>query len=388
MTKIAHFADLHIGNSHLNYRAEDGRNQRLVDFERAALAAGKQALQESPDLAIIAGDFLDETNLMPGALSGAVKFIDLFAQAGVPLIVIGGNHDVPEATGRYNALTFLAQHHGIDLYLQQGQLDIAGLRLHFVPYRVISRAQRGRAELQPFNFSTAGPNVLVTHGYAPGVGVPEIPEEQETVIPPEWLDDPRFSLVLLGHIHHRGEIADNVFYSGSTERRNFGESDESPGFYIHQLGADGQISSTAYALADSHSDLPRPMLSYDLDAQGLSAEAIDQQISDWISDAPAGALLRVVLDNVPETISAERRQAWARQHIEQGGLHFETSVRTRQVSELLTVEFKKPPKDIGQGFQEYIQKQEVTADRQQLLDLAAEVSSEARDLVIAQQEDS
>jgi len=40
-------------------------------------------------------------------------------------------------------------------------------------------------------------------------------------------------VICLGHIHKRQQIGDNIFYSGSIYRQNFGELEEK-GFYIHE----------------------------------------------------------------------------------------------------------------------------------------------------------
>lgn len=394
MARIAHLADLHVGFSHLNAKAADGRNQRLVDFEQAALLAADEVVRLEPDLAVVAGDFFHETNLYPAALSGAVQFCERLAAAGIPLIVIGGNHDEAESQGRYNSLRFLADHHNVQLHLDQGHLDIADVRLHLVSYRVLSRAQRGRGDLEAFEFSSTGPNVLVAHGYAPGIGVPEIPEGTETLIPPEWLVDPRFSLCLLGHIHHHGEIADHVFYAGSTERRNFGEHAERPGFYIHEVSGDGQTSSQSIYIdeiaAERGISLPRPMLNYELDTAELTVEEASEQVEKWIDEAPEGSMLRVVLYNVSAELDrSQARMDWERRHLKRGGFYFEASVQTRRVSELLDVKFEEPPADVAKGLLDFIarQRHESEEDRRFVTELASEVISEARERVMTAEGD-
>jgi len=388
VTRFAHLGDLHIGSSHLSYRAADGRNQRTVDFEQAALIAARQAVASNIDFAVIAGDTLDETNMMPGPLSGAVKLTAIFAQAGVPLLVIGGNHDEPEAIGRYSALKFLAEHNEVQLYLEQTAVDLAGVRLHMVPYRVLSRAQRGRGELLPFAFAEDRPNILVAHGYAPGEGVPEIPEGMETVIPAEWLSDPRFKICLLGHIHHHGKIAAGVFYSGSVERRNFGECQEEPGFWIHEIAADGSVSSESVLISDldeaKEVNLPRPMASHSLDTANLTPDQVDRQVNRLLEATPTGAMVRIVLDNVSDSLGPEYRKQWQRKHRDNGGLYLDVTVHNRRASELLAVDFAEPPEDISQGLLEFIGGQEMTADRDEVVALASDLISEARDFVLVQ----
>lgn len=389
---IAHLADLHIGFSHLNPKAEDGRNQRLVDFEHACLAAADHIIACQPDVIVIAGDLFHETNLYPAAMSGAVEFIDRLHQTEAPILVIGGNHDEAEGVGRFNALRYMAKHHGINLFLEQTHIDHGDCRFHLVPYRVISRAQRGRGELQPFEFSTVHTNLLVSHGYAKGRGVPDIPEDVETVIPDEWLDDPRFELCMLGHVHHHGEIRDHVFYSGSIERRNFGEVEETPGFFMHtiengKLTESRSVPITDLACKDTDLPVPRPMLSHSLDTTGMTVEEVDKQVRGWINAAPEASMLRIVLANVGEALDRARlRGEWEKLHLDRGGFHFESQIQTRTVSELMDVEFTAPPADVSKGFIDYCSQQDLGSDRDEVMKLAEDVISEARERVVVTQE--
>lgn len=391
MARFAHMGDLHIGTSHLNPRAEDGRNQRLVDFENAALAAAEDAVSQNVDFCVVAGDLFDDTNLMPAALSGAVKFAEILRESDIEVIVIGGNHDEAEAIGRYSALQFLADHHGIRLYLDQTHVDIENVRLHLVSYRVLSRAQRGRGEILPFEFSDVKENLLVAHGYAPGDGVPDIPEGTDTEIPAEWLTDIRFKLKLLGHIHHLGEVAPDVFYSGSTERRNFGETGELPGYLIHEITSQG-TSTTARILRDTEAgqarNVPRPMESAPLNAEGKTAFEVDREVRNIVESSRPGAMLRIVLDNVSDAIDSDMRKAWEKHHRDRGGFHFEASVHTRRVSELLAVDFAEPPEDLAKGIADFIESQEMTDDRAEVLTLVENVIVEARELVMTQESSS
>lgn len=394
MARVAHFADLHLGFSHLRGRAEDGRNQRMVDFERAALLAADAAIAAGVDAAVVAGDTSHETNLYPAAMDSVADFCERFKQAGIPLIVIGGNHDEAEGLGRYNTLLYMAKHHGVKLFLEQSHVDVAGVRLHLVSYRVLSRAQRGRGELAAFEFSSELPNILVTHGYAPGIGVPVIPEGTETLIPDAWLTDPRFRLCLLGHIHHHGEIADHVFYAGSTERRNFGEASERPGFYIHEVAADGSTTSTSLFIDEIAEErgaelTPRPMLNHELDTAKMTLEDVSRTVNRWIDESPEGSMMRVVLCNVSAELDrSQARREWERRHLERGGFYFEASVQTRRVSELLDVTFAEPPADLEKGLLDFVASQQHASEdeKEEVLALAGEVIAEARERVYSTQE--
>ena len=390
MTRIAHLADLHIGFSHLGHRDPGGRNLRQLDFERAALLAAGKIIAEEVDACVIAGDLLHETNMYPSALSGAVRFCREISSAGIPVIAIGGNHDEAEGQGRYNGLRFLQSHAGLELHLDQGERDLGDVRLHLVSFRVLSRAFGGRGEIAPFQWSDDLTNVLVTHGYAPGKGVPQIPPGTDTEIPREWLEDKRFALSMLGHIHHHGEIAPRVFYSGSTERRNFGEAGESPGFWIHDLRSGGLQSSESVLISSlGDGGLPRPMIDERIETSGMTVRELDKAIGELFDQHDLnGAMMRVSLENVsPDLDRARSTAAWEKEFRRRGGLHFEAAVKTRQVQELLSVEFAAAPDDIGKGFLDFLGNQDLGEDEEAILEEAGAVMAEARDRLIAQESD-
>jgi len=328
--------------------------------------------------------------MYPAAMSGAVSFCRRITAAGIPLVAIGGNHDEAESPGRYNGLRFLSTHAGLDLHLDQSHADIAGVRLHLVSFRILSRAQGGRGELAPFEFSATLPNVLVAHGYAPGDGVPEIPAGVETEIPAEWLSDPRFDLALLGHIHHHGEIAPKVFYAGSTERRNFGESSERPAFWMHELDSSG-VRSESIFIDEISASVPRPMVDRRIDTAGLTVRELDERVLEIFDELElADAMLRISLHNVsPELDRSRSQQAWDREFRQRGGFHLETTVRTKRVEELLSIEFAAAPADVARGFLDFMVEQELgdETERKELLDTAGQVMEEARERLIAQESD-
>lgn len=388
--KIAHLADLHLGYSHLSRRAENGQNQRQRDFQQAAALAAQAIIDEQVDLCLVAGDLLHETNMYPAAMSGAVSFCEQFQKAGIPLLAIGGNHDEAESPGRYNGLRFLASHSGLRLHLQQEHVDFAEARIHCVSFRVLSRAAGGRGEIMPFQFADDRANVLLAHGYASGDGVPDLPEERETEIPSAWLRDPRFAACLLGHVHHHGEIAPHVFYAGSTERRNFGEAKERPGFWLHEFSG-GELQSSQSVFIDQlgQDTLPRPMIDASLQTAGLTLRELDQKVLDlFASNDIDGSMMRIVLHDVSSDLDRARSTAsWEQEFRRAGGFYLETVVRTRQLEEVLSANFAPAPVDTQASFLDFLDKQDLGEDEKEIKKLAEEIMGEARDSIIAQETD-
>ena len=387
MTRVAHLADLHLGYSHLAARDSSGRNQRQVDFEQAALLAAEKICSSQVDLCLVAGDLLHDTNVYPAALAGAVRFCKTITEADVPLVAIGGNHDEAEGEGRYSALEFLSEHAGLVWLRSQEHWDFEDLRIHPMSYRMLSRALAGRTTLRPFEWREGASNIFLAHAYVPGDGVPELPPGVEMEIPPDWISDERWSACLLGHIHHHGEIAPGVFYAGSTERRNFGESGEEPGFWLHDF-EEGVLRQSVSVLLESLGEgLPRQMIDVQIDAKGLSLRELDQKVLRIFDrDDIPGSMLRIRLLSASSEIDRRRTEkSWAREFRTREGMYFESVVETAEIAEALQVEFAGPPKDIARGFIDFLQKSGASAETQ---NIAAEALAEARERLFAQESEN
>lgn len=383
MTRVAHLADLHLGYSHLSARNPEGRNQRQVDFEEAAILAAREVVRQKADLCLVAGDLLHDTNIYPAALAGAVRFCKSIVENGIPLVFIGGNHDEAEASGRYSALSFLQEHAGAIWLEKQIPWDFEDLRIHPVSYRMLSRALGGRARLQPFSFREGAANILLAHAYTPGEGVPTLPPGSEMPLPEEWVRDKRWAACLLGHIHHHGQVAPGVFYAGSTERRNFGEAEESPGFWIHDF-SEGKLFSSESVLMEDIGPLPRRMIDRKISAKGLSLRELDKKVLEIFDEEDlSGAMLRISLQEASSGIdrrSAER--SWGREFRAREGLYFESVVQTAEIGEALQVEFAGPPKDVAKGFLQFLQDSKAPGE---LLSPAEEALAEAQERLFAQE---
>jgi exonuclease SbcD len=386
--RIAHFADLHIGYSHLNKRAKDGRNQRLVDFEEAALQLAQKAVEEEVDLVVVAGDFFHRINMYPSALSGALIFTKLFKEKGIPVLVIGGNHDEAEAEGQYSGLRFLSDHGQIDLFLEQDFFDFKDLRLHLVSYRVLSRAEKETVKLKDFQFREQSKNILVAHGYVSESDSPnDILKDSEVLVPESWLNNPNFDLFLLGHVHKQGEVRDKAFYPGSVERRNFGEAAERPGFYIHDINE--TITSKAIYLDEVSDNLPRPMLDFHFDLKDRDVEDLDKEVVGIINGAKEGSMIRLVLENAPTSLDKKQYRAkWESLARKSNCLSFETTVRSKQMSQLMDIKFETPPTDVSAGLIKYIKEQKIEDEnKQEVLEVTKEIIQEATEKVMATEEE-
>lgn len=382
--RIAHLADLHLGFNAFTLRTPEGQNRREADFEAAALAAVELITNElKPDVVVVAGDALHDTRVSTRGISGAIVLCQRLAAAGLSPLVIGGNHDHADGERSFSMLELL-RHAGADVHLEQATVERAGTRLHLVPFRSLARAARGRGELAPFEFATDKPNLLVAHAACEAPGI--VPEE--VMVPSDWLGDPRFRLCMLGHIHRRQQVAERAFYPGATERLNYGEREYTPGFLLHELADDGSLATRELdteSFAGPH--LPRRMLSEAIDAGEITLEQLDARARGFLAGDVEGALARLTVTNVPALFLRSRlRHDWQEAFTAAGGLHLDVVAHSRRVSELLDIEFTKPPVDLPSAFGEFLSEQELAADeREQIAALAAEVIAAAREKMIGQE---
>lgn len=104
MTKFLHIADIHLGIR--RYRSEE----RATDFFMAWRdCIERYALAEGVSFVLIAGDFFDARKVEPQAMNQAMWGLTRLREAGIPVVVIEGNHDSHEASQRFSWLRSLSQ---------------------------------------------------------------------------------------------------------------------------------------------------------------------------------------------------------------------------------------------------------------------------------------
>jgi exonuclease SbcD len=160
----------HISDTHLGYRAlfksdpSSGRNQRAVDVEQAYEIAIGDILTRDVQLVIHAGDVFHHTRPTWAALRSFVRQTRRLTEAGIPVVVIGGNHDTPRlrTSGSVFSVMELALP-GVrfvcDYEQETVMIDELELALHAVPHGKLA------SPIPPSIFPIPGKrNVLMTHG--------------------------------------------------------------------------------------------------------------------------------------------------------------------------------------------------------------------------------
>ncbi len=302
----------HISDTHLGYRALGktdpltGRNQRSIDVENAFAEAITDILQRGVDLVVHSGDLFNQTRPPYAAIGAAMRQFRRLEQAGIPTIVIGGNHDTPRLRSSGSVFSLLK--------LVAPETHFAGgYETEIVPFPeldlTVTAIPHGRLTepLPPAAFPNPDTrNVLITHGFVPGLEPvthrePGEEEVDETLLPPD------FDYIALGHYHVRSRPRPNAWYAGSTERFGFGDIPVETGYLIVELGERG--TPPQVETIRTHA---RPMLRWRLEEELTNekdAVQIAAHILEWLSEEnEPEAMAMAIVFGVPRAVRRQVEQ--------------------------------------------------------------------------------
>ncbi|HEY7034636.1 MAG TPA: DNA repair exonuclease [Thermomicrobiales bacterium] len=301
--RIAHLSDTHLGyRAYYKTDPATGRNQRAVDIEHAYERAVSDILARRVDLVIHSGDVFHHARPAYSAMRAFVRQTRRLEQAGLPVVVIGGNHDTPRLRTSGSVFSVL------DLALP-GVTFITGYEQETYPFadlnlEIIAVPHGKLADpIPPTVIPAAGVlNVLVTHGLVPGLQVKghrREPGEEEIA---DSLLDADFDYIALGHYHEPDHPRRNAWYSGSTERIGWGDEPVEPGYNLVELAAPGEPPVVTHIPLEA-----RPMRTlHPVDGEGRDARAIADLVLARIADlAEPEALARIQILNAQRPVRRE-----------------------------------------------------------------------------------
>lgn len=300
--RVAHFGDTHLGYSAFGkVDPESGRNQRAVDIEHAFQAAVSDILSQNVDLVLHAGDVFHHTRPSWSTMTHFLIQMRRFEKAGIPVVVIAGNHDTPRMRATGSVYDFLKHALPGIRFMAGYDTDVVslpelGVVVHGVPHGALTNPDPPM--LLPDERLR---NIVMAHGVAGGALFVGGHEPGEVEIKGNILQAD-YEYVALGHIHLRQNVGINAYYSGSTERTSWGDQPAQPGYALVTLRDRGDVPLVEYV------DLPaRPMETlFPIDG----AERMARDLADTILQRAAalempGAMIRVELQNTPRPIFRE-----------------------------------------------------------------------------------
>ena len=284
MIKIIHIADIHLGMK--NYGSVDqktGLNSRFIDFLQSFDYVVDYALKQKVDFFLFAGDAFKTREPSPTQQREFAKRIKKIANAGIPVISVIGNHDLPNASGKADTLE-IYKTLGVDnVYVSQkpelltfvkaktGEWKLQPsrvsrnqnqdiLQVATLPWisknELATKKEYQKKSIDEVNelvvkkiaekiqdlaqqTKTTQPAVMMAHATVAGAvfgAERKVYVGSDVVLPLKLFTAP-WDYTALGHLHKHQVINQNppVIYAGSIERVDFGEAKEDKGFVLAKI---------------------------------------------------------------------------------------------------------------------------------------------------------
>jgi exonuclease SbcD len=324
MIRLLHFADLHLGVENYGHLdPQTGLFSRLTDFLRSLDQIVDCALEQEIDLVVFAGDAYKSRDPSPTYQREFAQRIRRLSVAGVPTVLVVGNHDTPSALGRANAVEIFATLEVENVVVakrpathrletQNGPIQVVTLPW-VVRSTLLAREEYKNLGLEEINalilekieniigeeiagLDPAVPTVLAAHGSVFGAtygSERSVMLGQEVVLPRSIVTNLAFDYVALGHIHKHQVLCEKppVVYAGSIGRIDFGEEKEDKGFVVAEVEK-GRATYEFVKLA------ARPFVTVEVEARG------DDPTADVLSAIDrhdlTEAVVRVIIHITPE----------------------------------------------------------------------------------------
>lgn len=231
--KILHFSDTHLGFAELDKVAPSGINQREQDFYDAFKFVVDQALEIKPDLIIHSGDFFHRPSPPNRPMIFALQQLKRVSEAGIPFVVIAGNHETPKTIYTSPILEAFQTVDGIYPIFDQRYeyFEFQNLAIHGVPH--INDAALQLEELEKIKPIQGKNNIIMLHT---SIGKRFLMDEYGEQLFPDGFQEKldQFDFVALGHWHNQQQVSvlKNAWYSGSIERLSDTEAENAKGFFL------------------------------------------------------------------------------------------------------------------------------------------------------------
>ncbi len=311
MIRFIHTADIHFGME--NYGKLDtktGIHSRLLDFEKALNFCIDTAIEENVDFFLFSGDAYKTAYPTPTQQKFLLKCFLRLYKAGIPIIIVIGNHDNPLSFGKAHSLTIfkemplegfhvIAQPTSFILNTNNGPIQIVGIpwptrntiaiaNKHLIKSAAqiteyISKAVNNIIQSLAQQLDPDIPAILASH-LTVSSGIFSGSEKRaiygnDPIFLPSQLAIPPFDYVALGHLHRHQNLNPNGYpplvYSGSIERIDFGERKEDKGFCLVTIKQKG---TTTYEFIKTPT---RPFVQIEIKLKPQSNQT--QQLLDEIS---------------------------------------------------------------------------------------------------------
>jgi len=342
LIRLLHFADLHLGVE--NYGRMDpatGLSTRLTDFLRAYDQVVDYALENDVGLVVFAGDAYKTRDPNPTYEREFARRIQRLSTAGIPTVLVAGNHDTPSAVGRAITVEIFATLEVENVHVAK-KPEVIAIETKGGPVQVVAlpwitrsallaRDEYKNKNLEEINqlildkvtnifegddgllsqLDRTVPTILAAHATVQGAAYGSersVMLGQEVILPPSLAKNPAFDYVALGHIHKHQVLNEEppVIYSGSIERIDFGEEREDKGFVVAEV--ERGRATWQFVKTDA-----RPFVTIEVDAQSddPTAEILEAIAARNIENAVVRIIVHTTAEKEPLVNEGEIRRALA-----------------------------------------------------------------------------
>jgi exonuclease SbcD len=302
--KILHFADLHLGvETYGRIDPATGLSSRLLDFLNALDQVVDFAIDNKVDLVLFCGDAYRSREPTQTHQREFAKRINRLSTSGIPIFLLVGNHDLPNAIGRATtteifdtlAVKNVYVSNRPDIYhipTRSGTIQVASLpwlrrgalltreeTKNLTFDQINQRLEQAMSSVIASNVSKLDPKlpaVLAAHVWVSGA---KVGSERSMTIGQEHalllsdVANPAFDYIALGHIHQRQVLNNNppVVYPGSLERLDFSEEKDDKGFYLVEIDPNKEAGKRLSSF-DFHQVKGRRLLTIDVNIEPEDAD--------------------------------------------------------------------------------------------------------------------
>jgi exonuclease SbcD len=395
--KIIHFADLHLGvETYGHIDPTTGLSSRLNDFLAVLDELVDYALENKVDLVLFCGDAYKSREPTQTQQREFARRINRLATAGIPVFLLTGNHDLPNAIGRATATEIFDTLAVKNVYVanrpETYKITTPGgpMQIVAIPWlrrsSLLSREETKNLSLEQVTqkmqeaiaqsisnraskLDPSLPTILAAHisvGSAKAGSETMMSIGQEPVVLQSTVALPAFDYVALGHIHKRQVLAENppVVYAGSLERIDFGEENDEKGFYTVDISSGDNNRHVSY---EFHPVKARRFLTINVE---IGTEAIDPTATVLAAiniqqEKVSDAVVRLII-KIPSSLESQLRNNDIKDALK-GAYHFSITREIQREARLRlgtgSVE-KITPLD---ALKKYLETQQVSPERQKVL---------------------
>jgi len=263
--QLLHCSDMHLDRN-FNIANMTKAQERKEDLNKNFSVAVDYALKNKPDIFLITGDVFDRVSPGNAARIILTEKVRRLKDAGVAVLMIAGNHDVPKFGGQHVAIDVLSSAGLATVFSRSDEFGTSILKVEGKRVCVAGKSYFPQMEsanpLRGHKIPLGGDyNVLMIHGSLQGLNVASSVPEMASQNPfrPEDIKV-GLNYLALGHFHNyfqREHESCRIVNPGSMEKLSWAEMNDDKGFVWAELH--GSEVSTEFIKLET-----RPMEKYTL----------------------------------------------------------------------------------------------------------------------------